>query len=74
MLTYHKVVFELSPSSDQIINIINCSVGPTGVCWGVDKSDGVWRRLGAKVSMIIIVVKMVVVALMVMLLVMIREA
>ena len=25
------------------------SVGPTGVCWAVDKGDAVWRRLGAKV-------------------------
>ena len=25
------------------------SVGPTGVCWAVDKGDTVWRRLGAKV-------------------------
>ena len=26
------------------------SVGPTGVCWAVDKKDIVWRRLGAKIS------------------------
>ena len=26
------------------------SVGPTGVCWAVDKMDTVWRRLGAKSS------------------------
>ena len=26
------------------------SVGPTGVCWAVDKKETVWRRLGAKSS------------------------
>ena len=26
------------------------SVGPTGVCWAVDKKDTVWRRLGAKTT------------------------
>ena len=29
---------------------MNNSVGPTGVCWAVDKKDAVWRRLGAKSS------------------------
>ena len=26
------------------------SVGPTGVCWAVDKKETVWRRLGAKTT------------------------
>ena len=34
ILTHHQVV----------------AVGPTGVCWAVDKTDIVWRRLGAKSS------------------------
>ena len=31
------------------LELIFPSVGPTGVCWAVDKGDAVWRRLGAKV-------------------------